>query len=1155
MAELTAAERTAFVNAVLALKAAPSRIAAAATAVTAGGGTPNRYDDYVWMHSTVGAGAHFGPAFGPWHREFLRQFEFDLRQVSGNPHIVIPYWDWTTGRTAGDPNWPFTDDLVGPLGDAAGVVASGPFSNPATWRMNIRRQVFRADGLAQVPDNNLVLRRRPAAVAAGFNLPIAATARSGVALGVSYDVAPFNEFPAFQALINSGATQAQLNAQLTTWTNASFRKFLEWRLHNGPHTWIGGQDNWAAGAAPTFVAGPMSIPAVAVNDPVFWLHHCNVDRLWSAWQQRNPPGSYAPASGADPGHNNADQMVHFEAASAANFNTTVRSTPADLVNSRGVLDIWYTSDLPIITLVTPSVDFGDVPAGLTTDWPVKFDVRTCRRVKFRVTAIGGANFSIPPGVGDVFAEHHDVNDPVRANVFIEYVGLGAANVSQPGTATIGAFIDDVEGYYTGTVGGEHQVGTFSITLTARTVPAPRAAVTLVLDRSGSMSESAGPAGTKYDLLQSALRVVSALMRSDDAIGLVSYDDVIATLTASMLQMGTVTPAGAGRAAIEAAITSGNLAPRGLTAIGQGMISGAAVLSTVQSDTNYATKAMVVMTDGNENVDPRVTDPSVQSAIAWFSDRVYAIGLGAETNVSAPTLGAIARYQLITGNITTHEQRFLLTKYFLQILAQVTDSAIVVDPMGELRPGDTHRVSFDLAESDVSIDVVAICPIAALLDLTLEAPDGTAIDMSSGPNVAFQLDAGDEFYRVKLPALAANAAGTHGGRWTAVLRIRDLKSSSAAALVRRSDAAATRFGNIDRQALQSVAQRGALPYQVFVQSYSSLKMTVELQQSSFLPGATLTFVASLKEYRIPVVGPARVVVEVVTPDGGEIAVQLSEVSQGQFTGSHVATMTGVYQCRFRANGTSRGGHAFQREETRTAAINARLGPGGDLSRPGQPGGDDDSRRWCALLSCLLRQPSIRKWLDRHDIEMSELSACLQRFCGRSRMSERDLAAALAPRLEEDAMSDEDTKRLRSELAALRAELKKDAAIGNAPWDDLLSPAPRPARVRPMGSRAPLKAAADEHEAHHTLALPALVTDDEGNTSVVVPPGHEAAAAHEHKRDHHKDHGDHEHAGHDHGTHDHGTRDHDDHDADTHDDHGGGGHDHGGRDAGKRPKKKS
>ena len=115
-----------------------------------------------------------------------------------------------------------------------------------------------------------------------------------------------------------------------------------------------------------------------------------------------------------------------------------------------------------------------------------------------------------------------------------------------------------------------------------------------------------------------------------------------------------------------------------------MIAGAATLQSVQTDPDYATKAMVVMTDGNENSGPSVTSQAVHDAVAWFADQVYAIGLGDENNVSATTLAAIARYQLITGRITSNEQRFLLTKYFLQILAQIANSAIIVDPVGELR---------------------------------------------------------------------------------------------------------------------------------------------------------------------------------------------------------------------------------------------------------------------------------------------------------------------------------------------------------------------------------------------------------------------------------------------------------------------------------------
>jgi hypothetical protein len=572
---------------------------------------------------------------------------------------------------------------------------------------------------------------------------------------------------------------------------------------------------------------------------------------------------------------------------------------------------------------------------------------------------------------------------------------------------------------------------------------------------------------------------------------VTYDDLVATLTPTMPEMGTVSPLGAGRQAVENAITSGALTPRNDTAIGEGMIAGAAVLTTVQTDTNYPTKAMVVMTDGNENAGPSVTDATVTSAIAWFSDNVYAIGLGAETNVSAATLGAIARYQLITGNITANEQRFLLTKYFLQILAVISDSAIVVDPQGELRPGDEHRIPFDIGECDVSMDVVAICPIAPLLDLTLEAPDGTVIHAGSGPNVALQIDAGDEFYRVQLPAIPADAAGTHAGRWTAILRIRDLST------IPRTEAGWQGFAGVDRQALTSVAQRGALPYQMFVQSYSNLRMTVDVHQDGFLPGAKLTLLAGLLEYRRPVAGRARVMVEVTEPDGSEVFVSLAEVAPGRFRAEYTTIGRGIYRCRFRANGTTRAGQPFQREETRTAAINSRLAPGGDLATTSPPvdHSDQDRRRWCALVECLLHEPSIARVLNKLDVDPREIEACLKRYCSAARATHAGVAAHTM----EGPMSEE-TERLLNELTALRIELSKKPAFDIARWNELLAAAPVAKAVPPPPPRPP---ADDTHAAHHNRALPALVTDDDGTTRVILPGGGQADhGAHNH------DHGGHQ-----------------------------------------------
>ncbi|HEX2205148.1 MAG TPA: tyrosinase family protein [Longimicrobium sp.] len=61
---------------------------------------------------------------------------------------------------------------------------------------------------------------------------------------------------------------------------ASFRA-MEGNPHGPAHTQAGGSGNWIAQVAP------------AVRDPLFFLLHANVDRLWATWQHLN--GTYDPA--------------------------------------------------------------------------------------------------------------------------------------------------------------------------------------------------------------------------------------------------------------------------------------------------------------------------------------------------------------------------------------------------------------------------------------------------------------------------------------------------------------------------------------------------------------------------------------------------------------------------------------------------------------------------------------------------------------------------------------------------------------------------------------------------------------------------------------------------------------------------------------------
>jgi tyrosinase len=60
-------------------------------------------------------------------------------------------------------------------------------------------------------------------------------------------------------------------------------------VHNEIHDRVGG-------------GGHMSALAVSAFDPIFWLHHCNVDRLFAIWQAVNPTAHMSAAGRRSPGN-------------------------------------------------------------------------------------------------------------------------------------------------------------------------------------------------------------------------------------------------------------------------------------------------------------------------------------------------------------------------------------------------------------------------------------------------------------------------------------------------------------------------------------------------------------------------------------------------------------------------------------------------------------------------------------------------------------------------------------------------------------------------------------------------------------------------------------------------------------------------------------
>ena len=99
---------------------------------------------------------------------------------------------------------------------------------------------------------------------------------------------------------------------LTPWNNStsSFRLELEAPLHNTVHRWVGGD----------------MMTDMSPNDPVFFLHHANIDRIWFNWQRRWGFDRYAPGDGESDDLN----MHRFSDNLHAHFGIQVR--PRDILS-------------------------------------------------------------------------------------------------------------------------------------------------------------------------------------------------------------------------------------------------------------------------------------------------------------------------------------------------------------------------------------------------------------------------------------------------------------------------------------------------------------------------------------------------------------------------------------------------------------------------------------------------------------------------------------------------------------------------------------------------------------------------------------------------------------------------------------------------------
>jgi len=180
----------------------------------------------------------------------------------------------------------------------------------------------------------------------------------------------------------------------------------------------------------------------------------------------------------------------------------------------------------------------------------------------------------------------------------------------------------------------------------------------------------------------------------------------------------------------------------------------------------------------------------------------------------------------------------------------------------------------------------------------------------------------------------------------------------------------------------------VPYSLVVHTYSNLSLDAQVKQDSFEPGARIEVYASLAQSGIPLEHSGHVWVEVTRPNGQTATITMNEFDAGQFVGSMIAPVVGVYRLRVRARGTTTRGEPFSREKTLTAAVwrgDPVSQPEGEGSGEGTNGESTDRGEClCQLLVCLLRREGViseelEKRMREFGINLEVARKCVAGFC--------------------------------------------------------------------------------------------------------------------------------------------------------------------------------
>jgi hypothetical protein len=845
----------------------------------------------------AGVNVHQGPGFVPWHREIVNRFEQLLREI--DPELSLHYWNWTVDPrdTAGGRADLFTGGFMGSDQGDAGAPLAAFESTEGGGHPHIWRSVNSGSG--------------------------------------SLSAAPVSLSD--QTVVDS-----------PTWE--IFNNNIQ-QVHSDAHGFIG---------------GTLTQAHYSFHDPFVFLLHSNLDRLYSMWQTKvGHPERLDPAT------------VYHNDSSNAGLNGPVEPWAGNIINPALQLRPWAppenqqvvktykdrsvvappcydtVPEVALLQVVNPGghIVFNDVPSGETTARAAAFRVFSCGAVTFTVTAAPASPYFVLTPGGSVTVDHA-LAPFTEARIWFGMVGGAAGSSAPAGTVTIRCVEANQD---------------FTFDLSGNSIARPTVAVMMALDQSGSMDDPAGTTGAaRVQVLREAAGRFAQLIPAGDGIGLIRFDTdayPVADPVFPGLAVTLIGPGGdldPGRVKALTAIGKHKTNPAGATSIGDGVVMARTVLDAVPA-ADYQDKALIVFTDGLEN-----QPASIDSVAASIDQRTFAIGLGNEAQINAAALRKLAHntggYLLLTGTLTPGaDDYFRLTKYFLQILAGVTNTSTVVDPSGYLPPGEKRRIRFTLTEADIDATVVLLEDLP-VIDMVLETPEGDVINAASAPGLGVVSGRGENlrYFRAGLPV--PTAAGAQSGSWNAIISIDDGAWKEQLSLLRDQGKGRDAFAR---------ASAHGTRYSVNVYSTSNLRLDARVEQSSVEPGTRATILAALTEYGIPVDHRARTSADVNGPAGPQ-TVELNEISPGIFTAELATPLPGTYRIRTVAEGMTFRGTPFTREQLFTVFTI----PGGD--NPGKPPFEEDAGSdLCTLIDCLAEAGG--KFLDRNGIDPEALRQCVRKHC--------------------------------------------------------------------------------------------------------------------------------------------------------------------------------